>query len=108
MDQPRFIPPTFFESEKHLAGVINGDIIEDINVTDFPVTYAVYEQLLKSFNEHGYNIQQNLPKVLLAFNPDFNLPKKISNLTRRVERDIANKSDSDSWKHTTSVRYGKT
>ncbi|KAL5011134.1 hypothetical protein ScPMuIL_013439 [Solemya velum] len=115
MDQSSTSEPTtyiqldIFDSEQNLARILNGDTIDGINLADYPVTYAVYEHLLKCLDDFGYNIQNNLPKILREFNADFNLPKKISNLTRKIQRDITKKiSDSSvdqSWKITSIIPY---
>lgn len=110
---PDFISTNIFDSETNIQRLISGTSVltlddSEINVSDFPITYAVYEKLLQVLDVNGYNIQLNLPKILLTLNADVNIPKKISNLTRKVVKDISKRSESDDfevWKTTTVLRY---
>lgn len=114
-DFPEYIAVDVFD-EANIGRLINGESIlyissdVTVNVAEVTVTYAVYEKLLHSLDEFGFNVQENLPKILHVFNPNFSLPKKISNLTRKLQRDISKKNtycaaELEAWKATTEIEH---
>ena len=52
----------------------------------YNITYALYLHILTSIEHRNLNVQNTMPKVLNMLYPGINLPAKISNLTRKVEK----------------------
>ena len=55
---------------------------------DVPQTNELLRSLHSGLQTTGTNIQQVLPSVLRLFEPNLNLPSKVSNLVRKVRKKI--------------------
>nr|XP_006814531.1 PREDICTED: spindle pole body component 110-like [Saccoglossus kowalevskii] len=53
-----------------------------------PLSYGLYLNLHDDLQKMGINIQQTMPDIIRLFDPDIVLPVKISNLTKRVRRNV--------------------
>ena len=50
------------------------------------INYHTFDFLQSGLQTRGIPVQENLPKLLEAIDPNVKLPNKISNLTRKVKK----------------------